>query len=120
VTTAFGSPPVRVSTFLRAQDTRADSLQRWVRHLSSSDPFLQCIAAVALGDWGLANEPTAREALVTALADADWRVRALAEATLSKAGALPDGYRPSFVGRLRSLDFLHVFFAEHPDGATTR
>jgi ClpX C4-type zinc finger len=97
------------------RDTRAESLQRWVRHLSSPDPFLRCLAAVGLGDRGLANDPAAREALLGALADTDWRVRAFAEATLSNAGALPDGYRPSFVGRLRSLDFLEVFFAEDPN-----
>jgi hypothetical protein len=96
------------------RDLRAESLQHWVRHLSSPKYFFRCLAAVALDDSGLASEPAAHQALLAALADTDWRVRALAEATLSKIGALPDGYRPSFVGRLRSLDFLNVVFAEHP------
>jgi hypothetical protein len=94
--------------------TRAEDLERWVRHLTSAEPFMRCMAAVALRNRGFANEPAARQALVAALTDTDWRVRALAEATLSNAGALPDGYHPSFVGRLRSLDFLRVFYAEQP------
>jgi hypothetical protein len=53
---------------------------------------------------------------LAALSDTDWRVRALAEATLSKAGALPDGYQPSFVGRLRSLEFLQIIAVEDPSG----
>jgi hypothetical protein len=101
------------------RDPRPERLQRWVRDLSSPNPFFRCLAAVALGDWGLANEPAARQALWVALADTDWRVRALAEATLSKTGGLPDGYRPSFIGRLQSLDFMHIYFGEQPS-ATER
>jgi hypothetical protein len=110
---------VRIFADKEERDPRAESLQLWVRDLSSPNPFLRCLAAVALGAWGLANDPTGRQALWAALADTDWRVRALAEATLSKNGALPDGYRPAFVGRLRSLDFMHIFFGEQPS-ATER
>jgi len=110
---------VRVFDDRDESDPRAESLRLWLGHLSSPQPFLQGLAAVALSDWGLANDPAARQALMAALVDIDWRVRALAEETLSKAGALPDDYRPSFVGRLRSLDFMNVYygdvlFAEQP------
>jgi ATP-dependent protease Clp ATPase subunit len=94
-------------------DRRAEDLERLIRNLKSPHFFLRCLAAVSLGDSEFADDPVAHQALVVALADKNWRVRALAEATLSKAHALPAGYRPSFVGRLRSLEFIEIVAAKH-------
>jgi hypothetical protein len=95
------------------KESQAERLQHWVQQLSSPHHFVRCLAAVVLGDRNLPLDPVARRALVAALDDTDWRVRALAEATLHKIGALPDGYHLSFVGRLPSLDFMHVALAGH-------
>jgi hypothetical protein len=95
------------------RDLRAEELEHCVRNLSSPDFYSRCLAAVSLDHWGFVDDPIARDALVAALADKNWRVRALAEATLSKAGALPDGYRPSFVGRLRSLELMEIVAAKN-------
>lgn len=93
-------------------DPLEEQLKHWLRGLSNPKFFFRCLAVSALGDRDLAYEPAARDALVAALADKNWRVRALAEASLSKAGALPDGYRPKFVGRLRSLEFIEIVHAK--------
>ncbi|MDX1996341.1 MAG: hypothetical protein SF066_01375 [Thermoanaerobaculia bacterium] len=80
---------------------RRAARDRLVLGLGSSSASVRRACVDLLGDHDVGRDAAARTAAQAALRDGDWKVRALAECTLSDAGLLPQGYRTPLIDRLR-------------------
>ena len=83
------------------QRLRTEFRRRLVAGLRSPAASVRRACADLLGGHEPGQDATARAALEAALRDPDWRVRALAESSLSGQGLLPEGYAVPFLDRMR-------------------
>jgi hypothetical protein len=75
--------------------------ERFVASMSSPVTPLRRASADMVGSFQLGEDAAAIEATRKALRDPDWKVRTFAEVTLSEHSALPPGYAPSLLDRIR-------------------
>ena len=83
------------------ESLRRDVRGRLVVGLRSSSASVRRACVDLLGGHDVGRDTVARTAAEAALRDSDWKVRALAESTLSGAGLLPPGYSTPLIDRLR-------------------
>jgi len=82
------------------ESLRSALRQRLSTGLVSSTVSVRRACVDLIGGYDLSGDPEIRSAVEACLRDKDWRVRAMAESTLSENNLLPPDYRPPLVDRL--------------------
>jgi hypothetical protein len=78
---------------------------RLMEGLRSPFPSIRRACVDLIGGHEIGRDAAARSAVAACLEDGDWRVRALAESTLSEDGLLPPNYSVSLADRVRRKIF---------------
>jgi hypothetical protein len=102
-------------SFNSLEDSAPSSLatrirQRLTEALQSPDARMRRLGVFLIDSFAFDDDPSARQAVMNALHDSDWRVRVLAADRLSDANLLQPGYRLSLMDRLRRryLDYTDL------------